>query len=132
MSGNAKQRRVFRRGLTRYMDAFLTGAYGGSPDRVVLCPRLRSSAAFWTAAYACEEAARGDDPYDHDESDDYGDEEWWDDEDDRDEDGDELGCWEGGKFTRRLCPDDLCHGANRCMAKPRPWEDGDESSVAEK
>jgi len=45
-------------------------------------------------------AARGDDPYDHDESDDYGDEEWWDDEDDRDEDGDELGCWEGGRFTR--------------------------------
>lgn len=119
---NAKQRRVWRRGLDRHMSAFLTDAFGGTPAPVRLCPRLRKSPGFWTALEKCEDAARGEDPYD-DEGDEYDDEDWWDEEDEQDEDGDPLGCWEGESFTPGLCPDDLCHGANRCMAKARPWED---------
>ena len=119
---NAKQRRVFRRGLDRFMDAFLTDAYGGTPAAVPLCRVLRESPGFWRTLDGCEDAARGDQEEDRNDYDDYSDADYWDDEDEQDEDGDTLGCWEGGKFRAGLCPDDLCHGANRCMAKARPWE----------
>lgn len=121
---NAKQRRIFRRGIDRHMDAFLTDAYGGASAAVPLCRALRELPGFWRTLSGCENAARGDEEGDHnDYDDDYSDADYWDDdEDEQDEDGDALGCWEGGKFSPGLCPDDLCHGANRCMAKARPWE----------
>lgn len=122
---NAKQRRTFRRAVTRYLDAFVADCYGESPEPPRLAPRFRRSDAFWVAVEKGESAIRSceydDDPYpDEDGWDDDGE---WDDPLDRDEDDDERGCWESGKFRRGFCPDDLCHGANRCMAKPRPWED---------
>lgn len=122
---NAKQRRVFRRAIHRHMDVYLRDAYGENDiPAPPLAPRFRRSRTFWLTLEACENAARGDEGGDHnDYDDDYSDADYWDDdEDEQDEDGDTLGCWEGGKFSPGLCPDDLCHGANRCMAKARPWE----------
>lgn len=145
MSGNAKQRRTLRRALDRAVSIGVGWADG--PLR--LARRFRDSASFWRLVERCEDAARGDgeslcvecggyigaagfcrrcdddacdDPWGDD-----GDSDEWDDED-RDEDDDPVGCWESGKFRAGFCPDDLRPGANRCMAKARPWEGGDESS----
>lgn len=137
---NAKQRRTLRRAL----DRVVTTALGWTDGAARVARRFRDSAAFWRLAEKCEDIVRGGD---HDDTcyecgayigaagycrvcsgddDDWQDDDW--DDEDRDEDDDMLGCWEGGTFRRGLCPDDLCHGANRCMAKARPWEGGDESS----
>lgn len=116
---NAKQRRVWRRAINRYV----TVALGWSDGVPRIAPRFRDSAEFWRRVGMCENAARGQDFCDDDGGDDYHDDDWWEDEDEQDEDGDPLGCWAGERFTPGLCPDDLCHGANRCMAKARPWEE---------
>lgn len=137
---NAKQRRALRRALDRCVSAAL-GWTDGDPR---IARRFRESRGFWKLVGRCAAASRGDSDDCHEcgayvgaagycrvcagDDDDWQDDDQWDDED-RDEDDDVLGCWEGGKFRRGLCPDDLCHGANRCMAKPRPWEGCDESSV---
>lgn len=93
---------------------------------IPLCRRLRELPGFWFVLDQCEVAAMGDPEEDrNDYDDDYSDADYWDDEDEQDDDGDPVGCWESGKFRPGLCPDDLCHGANRCMAKSRPW-DGEE------
>ena len=117
---NAKQRRVFRRGIDRHMQDLNSGRPIGYITP--LCRRLRDLPGFWVVLDRCEVAAMGDQEEDWDDYDyDYSDDDYWDDEDEQDEDGDTLGCWESGKFRPGLCPDDLCHGANRCMAKARPW-----------
>ena len=117
---NAKQRRVFRRGIERHMDALLDSSDIG--QRILLCRRLRELPGFWVVLDRCEVAAMGDQEEDRNDYDDGDYEDDWDDDLDRDEDDDPIGCWESGRFRAGLCPDDLCHGANRCMAKARPWE----------
>lgn len=120
---NAKQRRVFRRAIARRMDE----AYGFVAGPVPLCRRLRESPGFWFALGRGDAMARGDVEEDRADYDPWDDDDWSD-EVDRDEDDDPVGCWESGKLRPGFCADDLCHSANRCMMKTRPWEDGDSES----
>jgi hypothetical protein len=48
------------------------------------------------------------------------------DAEDYDGDGESIYCYADKR--EGLCCDDLCHGAQRCMSEPRPWED-DEPDV---
>lgn len=55
--------------------------------------------------------------------------EGWEDEGDQDLDADGEPFWCYADKRAGLCCDDLCHGAQRCISEPRPWEaveDGEE------
>jgi hypothetical protein len=79
---NAKQRRVFRRGIDRHMDAILDSSEIG--QRIPLCRRLRELPGFWVVLDRCEVATGGDDGWSDDPWDDFDDGGWDDDQEDED------------------------------------------------